>query len=299
LRKKILIIGGTGFIGRNLIKKMRLENFEIFSISKKRKLPKNTKNITYKSIDMTNKKKLKKLDKIKFNIVINLGGNIDHQNPKQTLQAHYFGLKNLISILNAKNLELFIQLGSSLEYGFLKSPQKEGQPCEPKSSYGKAKLKATNFLIRKCNSKKIKFVILRPYQIFGPFQKFDRLIPQVIKFCLQNKRFNCTEGNQKRDFLFIDDFVNLILKILNKKKISSGIYNVGFGKALKVKNVIKLIRKIIKTGKPDFGKIKMRKDEMMNLYPKITKVKKYFSWKPKTDFSIGIKKTIKYYKYVH
>ena len=71
MRKKILIIGGTGFIGRNLIKKIRLVNFEIFSISKKRKLPKNTKNITYKSIDMTNKKKLKKLDKIKFNIVIN------------------------------------------------------------------------------------------------------------------------------------------------------------------------------------------------------------------------------------
>ena len=297
MKKKILIIGGTGFIGQNLIRKIKSFNFKIFSISKKKSLPKNKVNITYKSIDITNKKKLGKLNKIKFNFVINLGGNIDHENPKETLRAHYFGLKNLLDNLNFENLDLFIQIGSSLEYGFSKSPQKENRLCKPKSSYGKAKLKATNYLTQKYNLKKIRFVILRPYQIYGPFQKFDRLIPQVINSCLKNKTFDCTEGDQKRDFLFVEDFVTLILKILNKKKTISGIYNVGFGKPVKVKDVVKQIRKIIKSGYPDFGKIKMRKDEGMSLYPKIKKVKKHFNWYPKTSLTTGIKKTIKYYKH--
>ena len=66
MKKKILIIGGTGFIGQNLIRKIKSFNFQIFSISKKKSLPKNKVNITYKSIDITNKKKLDKLNKIKF-----------------------------------------------------------------------------------------------------------------------------------------------------------------------------------------------------------------------------------------
>ena len=237
MKKKILIIGGTGFIGRNLIKRLRSIKFNVISISKKKLLPKSTKNIVYKSVDITNKKKLKKLSQIEFDVIINLGGNINHQNPKETFQAHFFGLKNILNTQNLEKLSLFIQIGSSLEYGTSRSPHKETQFCKPNSSYGKAKLKATNYLIRTCNLKNIKFIILRPYQIFGPFQKLDRLIPQVVKYCLNGMKFNCTEGNQKRDFLFVEDFINLILKILNKKKFRLEFIMLDLANQLKLKKL--------------------------------------------------------------
>ena len=139
-------------------------------------------------------------------------------------------------------------------------------------------------------------MILRPYQIYGPYQKFDRLIPQVIKNCLDNKNFDCTEGSQLRDFLYVDDFINLFKKNFKKKKIESGIYNVGSGKPIKVKDVVNKINLIIGKGKPNFGKIKMRKDEISSLYPNINKLKKKLKWAPKTNFNLGIKKTIKFYK---
>ena len=63
------------------------------------------------------------------------------------------------------------------------------------------------------------YLILRPYQIYGPYQKMNRLIPMVINSCLKNKKFNCTDGSQLRDFLYVDDFSNLLIKIIKKREI--------------------------------------------------------------------------------
>ena len=139
-------------------------------------------------------------------------------------------------------------------------------------------------------------MILRLYQIYGPYQKKDRLIPYVINSSIRNKSFNCTDGNQLRDFLYIDDFTLLILKILKKKNIKSGIFNVGFGKPQVVKKVINLITKNLNKGTPLYGKIKMRKEEKKIYYPNIQKIKKNFNWKPKIKIPLGIKKTINFYE---
>ena len=103
------------------------------------------------------------------------------------------------------------------------------------------------------------FIILRLFQIYGPFQKFDRLIPQIIRSSLKNKNFKCTNGNQFRDYLYIDDFTNLIKKILKKKRIKSNIFNVGYGKPIKVRDVIEKITRIIKKGKPNYERISKRR----------------------------------------
>ena len=96
--------------------------------------------------------------------------------------------------------------------------------------------------------------------------------------------------------MYVDDFTNLILKLLKKKQHKSNIFNVGSGNPIKVKKVINLINKITKRGKPLFGKIKMRKDEITELYPSIEKLKKELNWKPKININIGLKKTILFYE---
>ncbi len=287
-----MVTGSTGFLGSNLISKITNNNaYEIYGVSKKTKniILKN-KNLTYIKLDITDIKKGYKLD-IDFDYIINFAGNIDHKNKSQTYKAHYVGVKNLFKIINLKKLRLFIQIGSSLEYGKKKSPHNENSKCNPISHYGKAKLLASKFIQSKFN----KYLILRPYQIYGPYQKKDRLIPIIIDGCLKNKSFPCSDGSQFRDFLFVDDFTNLIIKIINSKKLFSGIYNVGYGKPYNVKNIINLIQKKIKKGKPLFGKIKMRKEEMIYTYPDIKKIKKVYKWKPKTDINSGLKKTINFY----
>ena len=135
------------------------------------------------------------------------------------------------------------------------------------SWYGKSKFKASQYLKKISKAYNLPYIILRPYQVYGPKQKKDRLIPQTIETCLKNKIFLCTPGTQKKRFLYVDDFVFLIQKILLKKNIRYEIFNVGSGKPILVKNIIKKIRNLTKSGEPKFGAINMRKDEVMNLYP--------------------------------
>lgn len=301
--KLILIIGGTGFIGFNIIKRLIKKNFTIESISTK--LPnreKRIKGVKYLICDISNKKKLKKVigTNKNYDYVINLGGNVNHKNKIKTFQSHYIGIKNLSSIFLKKKIKKFIQIGSSVEYGNTKSPHKENNFFKVKnlkSSYGKAKLSASNLLLY--YNKKFNFpvIILRPYLIYGPYQDLNRILPIIITACIKKEKFACSDGKQYRDFLFIDDFVRLITKLLNERKILNGqIFNVGFGKPLKIKNIIKKIVKKIKGGKPIFGAIRLRKDEILKMYPNILKIKKFTKWEPKIPFETGLKKTIFYYE---
>ncbi len=274
-KKKILIVGGTGFIGYHLAKKSLKKGWKVTSISTKRpKQLRYLKKVKYIFCDITKKNSLKKSIRKNFNYVVNLGGYVDHSNRKKTLGSHYKGCKNLTEIFLKKRPKAFIQMGSSGEYGALRSPQKENSKCSPKSIYGQAKLLASKYLISIAREKNFPVTILRLYQAYGPKQDFNRLIPIVIKACIKNKKFPCSSGEQLRDFLYIDDVVDAILKSLKCEKARGQIINIGTAKPQKVKNVINLIKKILKGGHPQFGKIKFRKDEILKIYPNIKKAKK-------------------------
>ena len=297
MRKKILIFGGSGFIGINLIKELiKSKDIEVSSASRLKGLnKKREKKIHYIKCDLSKRKDLEVFNKQKFDTVINLSGNINHKNKSETFKIHNEGSKNLFNFFAKKKIKLFIQIGTSLEYGNSKPPHTEGLRCEPKSFYGKSKLLATKHIEKSAKKKNVKYIILRLYQVYGPHQKFDRLIPFVIKNSLLNKKFSCSPGDQLRDFLFVDDLTALISKIINNSNFKSGIYNVGYGESIEVRKVIKNINQIIKKGYPLFGKIKMRKDENHALFPNIKKVKKTFKWRPKINLTKGLRKTINFY----
>ena len=73
------------------------------------------------------------------------------------------------------------------------------------------------------------------------------------------------------------------------------VFNLASGKPIQIKKIIEKIKNLIKSGTPQYGKIKLRKDEILKLYPSIKKIQKTLSWKPKTSFEKGLKKTIKFY----
>ena len=246
--------------------------------------------------DITKKKALRRNIQKQFKYVVNLGGYVDHSNKEKTFQSHYIGCKNLTEILLKKAPKAFIQIGSSIEYGNAKSPQKENFRCNPKSVYGKAKLLASKHLLNLFKKQEFPSTVLRLYQAYGPRQDLNRFIPIIISGCIKNKQFPCSKGNQLRDFLYVDDVVNAILKSLTNKNARGQIINIGSGKPRKIKNIIDYIKKYSKGGYPQFGRVKLRKDEILEVYPDIKKAKNKINWSPRISFKKGLKITINSYK---
>ena len=293
-KKKILIIGGTGFIGYHLAKACLKKNWIITSVSlKKPEKNRFLKKVKYKFFDISIYNNIRKNLIDRYDYVVNLGGHVIHKNSKKVLQSHFIGCKNLANFFEKKNIKFFIQVGSSAENGRILSPQIETLRGKPKGMYGIAKLKASKYLLLNKKIKKLPFVILRLYQVYGPNQDLNRFIPIVIKSCKLNIKFNCSDGKQFRDFLYIDDLIKVFFKCFKfSNKINRKILNIGFGKSIQLIKIINYIMLVTQGGKPDYGKIKLREDESKNTYPTIKLAKKYLNWKPKISVFEGIKKIL-------
>ena len=179
-----------------------------------------------------------------------------------------------------------------MEYGKNISPLNETFKCNPLSIYGRAKFLASKFLIQKYKENKFPTIVLRLFQAYGPNQDVNRLIPIIIVGCLKNEKIACSPGEQLRDFVYIDDVIRAIFLSLKSKKALGKIINIGFGRPKKVKNIIHMIKDMIGKGRPEFGKIKMRKDEIKALYPCLRQAKKILKWKPKEKLNDGLKKQL-------
>ena len=121
------------------------------------------------------------------------------------------------------------------------------------------------------------------------------MIPITIINALKNKSFNCSNGQQLRDFTYIDDIISAIIKTLKNLKSSGEIINIGSGKPIAIKKVIIKICRLLNSGKPLFGKIDLRRDEMMKLYTNINKAKTILRWTSRTPLEVGLRKTIKFF----
>tara|TARA_B100001989_G_scaffold203680_1_gene152158 strand:+ start:2063 stop:2959 length:897 start_codon:yes stop_codon:yes gene_type:complete len=298
LNKSILIAGGTGFIGFHLAKKCLSLNWSVTSLStstpkKNRKL----KKVNYKICDISNYNQVKNKIKLDYDYVVNCAGYVDHSHKLKTLKSHYIGCKNLSThFLNSK-IKKFIQIGSCIEYGKIKSPQIESNLNKKTFSiYGSAKLLSTQFLLKLFKRFNFPVTILRLYLVYGPNQDANRVIPVTIINALKNKKFNCSNGSQLRDFTYIDDIVSAIIKTLKNSKSSGEIINIGSGNPISIKKVIIKICELINSGKPQFGKIKLRNDEIIKLYPNINKSRKILNWKSQISIEKGLKKTIRFFQ---
>ncbi len=299
MKKKIqlLIAGGTGFIGYHLAKKAISKGWIVTSLStKKPKRLRRLKKVKYIICDLNKKKKLKTILKKKYSYVVNLSGYVDHSNKIKTTQSHNYGCKNLSNLLLEHMPISFVQMGSSLEYGKLNKKTNEKSNCRPRSTYGVAKFKATTHLLNLYDKYKFPVTVLRLFQAYGPYQELNRVIPISINNCLKGSTFNCSDGKQYRDFIFIEDLVNVIFKSLSTPKSRGQIFNIGSGKATKIRDVINLIKKFVGGGNPLFGKIKLRKEESKFSVANLKKTKKYLKWQPKISLKKGIKLTINSYR---
>ena len=297
----LLIVGGTGFIGNQLVRDAIDLNYEVTVLSLNG--PDESKKIAgvkYFASDITSSQEMEKLLKgMHFNYVVNLGGYINHSKyldgGQEVMNGYLAGVQNLIKYLDRSSLKSFIQIGSSDEYGNHPAPQGESLREKPLDSYAMGRVAATNLLQMLNRNENFPVTILRLFLVYGPGQDQKRFLPQIINGCIKGKSFPTSEGEQLRDFCYISDITHGILTAMKSPDAYGEIINLASGEPVKIKSLIEKVKKIIGQGEPQYGKVPYRMGESMALYADISKVITIFSWKPRVSLEEGLKRTVNYY----
>jgi len=313
--KKILITGGSGFIGTNLVnyllkKKYNITNIDKLSYASTPEIfRKYKKNYYFYNFNINNKKKLDKILLKKFNIIIHLAAesHVDRSidNPKKFFKENAISTLNLYSSileLNKKNKipnPNIIHISTDEVYGSIKKRSfKENSKLSPSSPYSASKAACDYIAESFLKTYDLKICILRLTNNYGPFQFPEKFIPTIITRFLKNKKIPLYgKGQNEREWIFVEDSCKAIEKVINRF-INNKIYNIGSG--IRLKNY-KVIKKILNKFRiKDFNnKIINVKDRPGHDFRYALNSELFFKtykWKAQNTFDNGIEKTINWYK---
>jgi nucleoside-diphosphate-sugar epimerase len=204
---------------------------------------------------------------------------------------------NLIhAVLDAKIRPHLIFLGSCAEYGFSNFPFTENLNPNPLTNYGKSKWNQTKRVLQLNNSEDPPWTIIRPSVVYGPNQKQNLVLPQIIDALFLRKSLELTGGSQTRDFIFVEDLV-LALKdvMLINQSVFSEIINIGYGKSIKIKDLAIDIANLMGVNYTDyllFNSLPKKDYDLEKYEVNIDKAKKLLKWEPKIKLQIGLQKTL-------
>lgn len=299
---KVLIAGGSGFIGRHFVSACVERGYRCTVTSTKARatldLPKYVELI---KTDLSNFDDVKEsLSGYAFDFVVNLNGYVSHLpffgGGFDVLHNHFSSLQNLLRCIDRNELKHFVHIGSSDEYGLASAPQTEAMICTPMTSYAFAKFASTELLMMLNKTEAFPCTVIRPFLVYGSGQKLDRFLPQLINACINDETFVVSSGGSVRDFCHVTDFVRGVLEILETDCTKGQIINVASGVPVSIRSLTKMTRDIVGLGKLVFPSSKMEPNKNNNLVANISKVKKAVGWTPKISLEEGLVETVDWYK---
>ncbi len=303
--KKILVIGGSGFIGTNFINKfVKLNKYKIYSTLYKNNRFKKFKNVKYFRGDLLNinfcKKITKNIDEVYMCAAFSAGAKVIAKNPMSFVYDNTIMNLNILKASKENNIKKFIFISSSVVYP--NSRKKMREKDVNFSFFEKYKniswMKSYSEKTCEMYKKYFDILIIRPSNLYGPFDKFDeeksKVIPSLIRKFENNKTIDVWgNGKEIKDYLYVEDFINAVISI-KKLKYNYLVVNIASGLSISIKDIVNVIslnypKKNIKYVKNNYGMIPVRRIDN-------SLMKKISNYKNKINFKLGIKKTINWYR---
>ena len=314
--KKIIVTGGLGFIGSNLVDLLIKKNYFVINIDKvtyssnfyNNKEYKSSRKYKFIKCDIKDKKIKKFLFKYKpvgiFNLAAETHVDRSIDSPESFIQSNIIGVFNLLECFkkySQKHKSKLIHISTDEVYGdILSGRSSENYPYQPSSPYAASKASSDHLVSSYVRTYKIPAIITNCSNNYGPKQHPEKLIPKLIYNIFNNKPLPIYgRGKNSREWIYVKDHCEALLKVFLKGKVGE-FYNIGSNKNLNnlqvSKELINISKKNFKVGKK--VKIRFVKDRPghdIRYAINSNKIKNKLGWRPKTNFRQGIKLTFDWY----
>ncbi|MDA7450631.1 NAD(P)-dependent oxidoreductase [Candidatus Pelagibacter ubique] len=305
MKHPILITGAAGFVGSNLTRYFVSRGIKVNIMIKRSSntwrlndIIKKT-NVHYADIsDINSVKKI--IKKIKPKTIYHLathGGYSDQTDLVKIKKSIIDATYNLINECKKYKFNIFVNTGSSSEYGFKNKAMKESDILVPNSYYSVFKSSSSLYCQYESLKSNIQIVTIRPFHVYGPYERSNRLIPTLIRNMLNDKKVKLVSPKISRDMIYISDVVNFYIMLANKKNLKGEIFNLGSGKKTTIKGIYNLLKKITNYKVKNYwGSMKNRYWDQSIWYSNNSYVKTKLNWKPEVSLKKGLTNTVNWYK---
>jgi len=307
MKSKILVTGGSGFIGSHLVTKLVESGYQVAITTKYNSVYENIrlfklwKKIKIIECDLRYSNTIKKINDFNPQIIFHLAAYNDVKesflNYNDALESNIIGTANLLE--NLKNYKQFIYVSSSEIYGYQKKNKNffEKMTPQPISPYSIGKYSGELYAQMHMRHMEKPIKILRPFNVFGESQSEKAVIPELIEKFLNHEVVKITKGTQTREFNYVGNTVLFLISAIKNNKLFDNVVNISDGNeitikklAYKIKNLTNSRSKIIVGGLPE------RKTEIRKMKASTDKMRRFISVKRLFSFDEGLKKTIDWHK---
>jgi dTDP-glucose 4,6-dehydratase len=314
--KQILITGGAGFIGSNVLehlyKKYPKYSFIVLDAltyaGNLKNIPlevQNDKRFTFVYGDIRNASIVDSLV-AQSDIVIHFAAETHvtrsiHDNVK-FFETDVLGTHAVANAVHhhRNTVEHFLHISTCEVYGAAtKKKMDENHLLQPHSPYAAAKAGADRLVYSYFVTYKTPITILRPFNIFGPRQHLEKAIPRFITSALLNEPITVHgDGKAERDYMYVDDVARAVDTLIHapRNKVLGEVFNVGSGKAISMYDIAKKITNYMKIPESQIKFVGERPGQVSTFACDYRKINKMFDWKPSVRFSDGLKETISWYR---
>ena len=297
VKMKILVTGGTGFIGSHIVRTAVSAGHEVIALRREKsnlsRCGDFEKQVTWLNQDTPDWSQRTIAEKPAVIIHSAWTGVSAAERADWKLQATNLALfTDLLHIAGTVSLRQFVAFGSQAEYGPINGRVDETQPCHPDTAYGATKLAALTLLEGFARQNKMAYVWLRLFSIYGPGEGDQWLISSLIRQMKLGLSPQLSGCEQRYDYLHVQDLAEALLAVLRQPQ-KSGVFNLSSNASLPLKQVVQLIKKF--TGRrveSAFGALPYRLGQSMHMEGDSTRFKHAFAFQPKISIAEGLRKLV-------